>query len=259
MLERRLQVTPEQTRGKPGERIGRRHRDDVGARQHQAAQRADLAALADDDAGQDGDHREYAGRQCQQEAEAEEAREDGGKAVALQVGGDRIGFGQGGRGARNALGCRPPGVGRGARPGDEGQRLLDRGVTDAVLGAALVADLHIDGVGTVRQRQRRAEAHRLAQDLDNAEFRVVLGLARRQAQVTDHASRRQGLDAEFVAVEVVAGRDVPVQRQPPVGGRFVREDKGLVGRQEFASRRFAGVEGVEQPCGGDAPRQQQGA
>jgi hypothetical protein len=54
--------------------------------------------VIDDDAGQDGDHREHAGREGQQQAEAEEADQHQRQVVALEQTGDARAFVAGGGG-----------------------------------------------------------------------------------------------------------------------------------------------------------------
>ena len=51
-----------------GGRIGERHALHIRECEREAAQRRDLVALADDDAGQDGNHRQHAGSERQQHA-----------------------------------------------------------------------------------------------------------------------------------------------------------------------------------------------
>jgi hypothetical protein len=63
VLECRLQIFARQAGDHAGNRVGQRHRQHVHQREHEGTPGGDVLALADDDARQDRDHREHAGRE----------------------------------------------------------------------------------------------------------------------------------------------------------------------------------------------------
>ena len=77
---------PDSPAATPASGVGDRHPEDVDGRVSSSAWLpADLVALADDDPGQDRDHREHAGGEGQQQAEAEEAGDDSPEAAPRRI------------------------------------------------------------------------------------------------------------------------------------------------------------------------------
>ena len=70
--------------GDAGGGVGERHAEHVGQREQEGAGVRGLVPRADDDAGEDGDHREDAGCQREQQAEAEEAGDHDPEAGVLE-------------------------------------------------------------------------------------------------------------------------------------------------------------------------------
>ena len=82
LLEERLGLLAGGREGGAGDRVGQGHAEHVDHRQQERAPRRRRRALAGDDAGQDRDHRQHAGREGEQQAEAEESRHDDQQAPA---------------------------------------------------------------------------------------------------------------------------------------------------------------------------------
>ena len=110
ILKPGLHVLPQQRRQHARHGVGRRHRQYVDQRQPKRPPPGQKSALTGNQAGQDRDHRKYAGGERQQQAEAKECR-NGQKALLVEQPRQpvRLGFGGFGRCAR--------GSGRGGRRG----------------------------------------------------------------------------------------------------------------------------------------------
>ena len=116
VLEGRLDIGPEQSGQDPCHRVGQGHGEHIDQGQGERLAGGDARALAGDDARQDGDHREDAGGEGQQEPEAEEdgdhrpevtLGQDRGDLVLLRDHGVCLGwYGRGGRHRRGGLDMR---------------------------------------------------------------------------------------------------------------------------------------------------------
>ena len=165
-----LQVFAGQPGEYAGDGVGQRHCQHIDQRQHEGLVRRDVPAVAGDDAGQDRDHREHAGREGQAEADQEEGADDQPGALPGDHRRDLVLLGQFLIGGRRSLDRQSPGRGRGGglRHSDTGcaagrgqverEYLLLRRVADTPIGAALVFGCQRDlgGVG-VAAHQRDIE------------------------------------------------------------------------------------------------------
>ena len=237
ILEPGLNVFPRQAHQHADDGVGERHRQYIHQRQHKGLAGGDCLALANDDAGEDGDHREHAGGEGQQQAGAEEDQQGEQGVAAFQRIGDGVlfAFGAGllrrwlsGRGAAGV-----DGVGRGhhrARLQMQLEGLVLRRVADAGhFRAALIGHLegHVlalfagPGVG-------QGGAGEVVVDVQGlVEHRVVLGFAGRLDQLAGLYILVVDRDFDLVAVEIVPLGD------HPFGGEGARllpgaELKGLI-------------------------------
>ncbi len=202
--------------------------------------------VIDDDAGQDRDHREHAGGQREQQAEAEKADQDQGQVVALEQSGDARAFVGGRRRSRRSRRCRS----RRRRCGDrhclrsrrtgcarcsgqlEFRVLIEGRVADAAVPAALRNGLQRDGAGGLH---RQEDLHFLAVGLDLAEEVVFLHLSGRQLGRPQRAAFQHEL--ELVAVHVIAVDDLPARLDGGGIDRLRREAEGLLGGEGFFGTR----------------------
>jgi hypothetical protein len=192
----------------PRRGVGERHAQDVGDRKQERAPLADLASPAGDDAGQDRDHRQHAGRKREQQAEQEEAAEDE-REVALEQALDveiarkdrkpRHGIDPGRRlaHARALLDPRGGELKRCAR--------FHRHVAHAGVGASLRHHLEVEAALAL---DREADPHALAVHLRLAEEVVLMRKASRKlGRPQLHRRVTLGGELEALAVQVVAVGD----------------------------------------------------
>ena len=136
MLEEGLGLLARGGKGGARDRVGQRHAEDIGHGQQERPPRCRRLALAGDDAREDGDHRQHAGREGEQQAEAEEARHDREQAAARDQARESILL----RDHR----CRFAGRWRAGRWKLDGDGLGHRRVAQARIRAALVAHLDLE-------------------------------------------------------------------------------------------------------------------
>ena len=127
----------------------------------------DPMALADDDAGQDGDHRKYAGGQREQQSRAEKERYDQPEvAVAEQLRDPRV------------LICRRRGD-DGRRGADdlrqiEGVAFFDRRITQALVAASLIRRKHGQRHFYIDRIEREFRLKRIMEYLQHTKIGIVL-------------------------------------------------------------------------------------
>ncbi len=181
VLEHGLQVLAEQARQNAGGRVGQGHGQHVNEGQPERPRRGQVFTLAHDDAGQDGHHREYAGRERQQQS-GNEKGEQGAVGILDQHPGQPVLL------RNRGLGRRIPGR-HYPWPANVGRRLRDqqlharglRRIADITVPAPLVIGLQGNGLRRARGAVDPDRYLRLAVNhRHRPEFRVVLDLARGQ-------------------------------------------------------------------------------
>ena len=168
--------------------------------------------MAGNDARQDRDHRQHAGRERQREPPEIEPAEQRPPRAVDDAGRPLILLGDRCRGG-GCGGARRRGGELARRRQHEGHRLLAGRVADAALLAALVAarEHYVHGVGT-RARERHHGLDVVVVDVDVAEAVVFVAFTGRQR----HAAELDlAVDAErkLVLVQVIARRNLPADRE----------------------------------------------
>ena len=186
------------------------HRQHVGQRQHQAAHAARLAAQYH--AGEDRQHRQYAGGEGQCQAAEEEQRQ---VRPAPRLG---------------CIGCRIASTCAAANR----QYFGLWGVAQAFVGAALVADAEGEGA-IVRVVDRHLDIQHLVIHLDIAEVLIMLGLPGRQHGLTQVYSGRLAAKAEAVLIEVVTLSSDKAQLHRLTGTADQTQLERLAHRQEIGA------------------------
>ena len=223
-----MQVKLKRTGQHAQQGVGQRHGQHVGQRQRQPAPGADSPGPPDDNAGQDGNHREHARGQRQQHAEGEKCQHVEDETALLQAGGDAVLYGE------------PPradGLQSGARDTFQGytELLQLRRVAHRLVLATLVADLQ-QGGGDAGAGVAQRHIHR---DLSGMYFHPAEGFilfdgaARHAHSRALHAHAvRQGSEGKLVAIKVVPLLDDPVKPHCARAQRGCRQAEGLIRVQD---------------------------
>ena len=221
LLKHRLHLLPRGGEQRARDRVSDRHAEHIHKREGYGAARADVA-LSRDDPREDGHHRQYARREREEQAQSEEGAEHEEEIARADEPCETILLRDESGGAR-ACGQM------------HANRLLDRLVAQARLGAALIGHIKRDidgGIGGARNRQLARELAVI--DLLLAEELVRLLDSRRQLQAPELHLRARGLNLDAAAVEVVAVGDLPREAHAvgPVGRRI--EGERIIRRQKIA-------------------------
>lgn len=216
MLQRRLELQSGGGHHQAQQGVGERHALYVNHRQRQNAAAALWPVAAEDDAGDQRVHRQHA--RGEGDADADQQRPQRRERQAGRCGG-RFSRCRG----RERRGC---GGADGIQRNDPGFRR----VAEAGLGAALIGDAEA-GVGR-RLLQRHLQIKLLLEDSDFAEELVLVAQTFRQGKGAERRLLRHQFD--LLAIQVVAGADLPVQRYL-AALLFEIEGEGLIDRHELAA------------------------
>jgi len=195
--------------------------------------RPSAVRIAGDHAGEDRNHRQYAGRQREQQAEPDKD----------EYGQPQPAIGEG-RGDFPLLGAVRR-IGSGRRCGSRLDRaqvdtLLDRRVADADrVVAPLVRDFQARAGGRFAL-QRQADRALVVENLDLTEEWILFRVRRREPRFAELGTTAiDQAELAAIAVEVIVLRDRPVQHDGRIRLALGAQDKRLVRRQQIRLARVA--------------------
>ena len=241
VLQRRGEQCPRQGGSHARAGVCHRHAEHVGKREEERAQLAEILALAGDDPREDRDHRQHAGREGEQQPEAEETRQHDPGAAGFEQPGDLEVARLNGEFRRRVGPC--AGRRRGKRRELDRRLALHRDVAHADIGATLRGHRQIQLIAGAFHRH--ADRDLLAVGLDLAEELVLLLDPGRELRRAEPGLRgRIRGEPEPFAVHVVA-----------LGDRETHFHGMRVQRARRHAERFFGLEQVVRARRRDAGRQ----